>query len=78
MPGSFASVIQLLLRAHELTGDKKYADSADAFGRLGIALFLNDGLPLPQATNRHGHYETITGGPDFMRALLCLYTEKPE
>jgi hypothetical protein len=78
MPGAVASVIQLLLSAHELTGEKKYADSADDFGRLGVSLFLNDGLPLPKATNRHSHYETITGGTEFMRALLCLHTGKPE
>ena len=77
-PGTIASVIQLMLNGHELTGEKKYAERADAFGQLGIKLFLTDGRPLPKATNRHAHYETITGGPDFMQALLRLHTEKPE
>ena len=36
-------------------------------------LFLTDGLPLPRATNQHDHYETITGGPDLMLALLKLH-----
>jgi hypothetical protein len=73
MPGPVASVIQLLMNAFELTGEKKYADRANFFGQRGIELFLNDGRPLPKATNRHDHYESITGGPDFMYALLCLH-----
>lgn len=78
MPGAIASVVRLLLSARELTGERKYAEGADAFGRLGVTLFLNDGLPLPKATNRHGHYETITGGAEFMQVLLCLHKGKPE
>jgi len=73
MPGSIASVIQLMLSGHALTGAKNYAERADFFGQLGVSLFLSDGLPLPKATSRHGHYEAITGGPDFMHALLCLH-----
>lgn len=72
-PDSFAEVIQLLLAVRQLTGERKYLDRADHFGRLGISLFLGDGLPLPRATNQHAHYETITGGPDFMAALLDLH-----
>lgn len=72
-PGTFAAVIRLLLATGEMTGKRKYVDRADHFGRFGVSLFLDDGLPLPKATNRHNHYETITGGPDFMRALLAIH-----
>lgn len=72
-PAAFAEAIELLLSAHERTGDAKYLERADTFGRLGVTLFLDDGLPLPKASNRHAHYEAITGGPAFMRALLRLH-----
>lgn len=72
-PGALANVITLMMNAHQLTGERKYLDRADCFGRVGVRLFLNDGLPLPKATNRHEHYETITGGPGFMHALLRLH-----
>jgi len=72
-PGALASVITLMMNTHQLTGRKKYFDRADEFGRLGVNLFLDDGLPLPRATNQHEHYETITGSPDFMNALLQLH-----
>lgn len=71
-PDAFAEVIDLLLNAAELTGDVKYRNRAVHFARFGIELFLDDGLPLPKASNQHVHYETITGGPEFMRALLRL------
>ncbi len=72
-PGAFAEVISLMLNAHEISGEKKYLDRADHFGRLGVELFLGDGLPLPRATNQHNHYEAITGGPAFMHVLLELH-----
>jgi hypothetical protein len=72
-PRAFAGVIRLLLNMHEMSGEKKYLDRADHFGRLGIKLFLGDGLALPKATNKHDHYEAITGGPAFMQVLLELH-----
>ena len=72
-PGTITSVIELMINSYSLTGEKKYLERGDYFGQLGIKLFLDDGLPLPKATNQHGHYETITGGPGFMGALLKLH-----
>jgi hypothetical protein len=71
-PEVFATLIELFLAAHDLTRDRNYLDRADHFARLGVGFFLDDRGPLPKATNRHDHYETITGGPDFMYALLKL------
>ena len=72
-PETFAHVITLMLNSHSITGKIKYLNRADYFGQLGITLFLDDGLPLPRATNQHDHYECITGGPCFMHALLKLH-----
>lgn len=72
-PDVFAGVIKLMLHSFELTGDQKFINRANYFGLLGIQLFLDDDSPLPKATNRHNHYETITGGPGFMNELLKIY-----
>jgi hypothetical protein len=72
-PLIFAEVIGLMFNAHEILGEKKYLDRAEYFARFGINLFLSDGLPLPRSTNRHEHYEAITGGPEFMHTLLQLH-----
>lgn len=72
-PDVFASVIRLMLNSYELTGDYKYLNRANYFGQLGMDLFLDKNSPLPKASNQHNHYETITGGPDFMSELLSLY-----
>jgi hypothetical protein len=72
-PDTFANLVELLLTARKLTGESKFLDRAQHFARLGLELFLNDGLPIPKATNRHSHYESITGGPDFMWSLFELH-----
>ncbi len=72
-PNEFSEVIELMLNAYELSRKKKYLDRAVFFARSGIDLFLNDESPLPKATNRHNHYESITGGPAFMYQLLRLH-----
>ena len=72
-PGALAEVIDLLVATHELTGDAKYLQRADRFGRLSLELFIDDTSPLPKASNRHDHYEAITGGIELMRSLLGLH-----
>jgi len=71
-PAALANAIELMLHAYGMTQEERFLDRADHFAQVGIALFLDDGLPLPKATNRHTHYEAITGGPAFMHALLRL------
>lgn len=71
-PDAFAAVIDMMLDAYEITKDRKYLERAQKVADAGIGLFLDDGLPLPKATNKDPHYEAITGGPDFMLALLRL------
>ena len=72
-PSSFANVIKLMLNSFELTEDPRFLKRANYFGQLGITLFMTENSPLPKATNQHNHYETITGGPAFMRELLNIY-----
>ncbi|WP_339906156.1 hypothetical protein, partial [uncultured Cyclobacterium sp.] len=73
-PDAFADVIQLMSTLFQLTGNKAYKERADFFAQMGIRLFLDENSPLPKATSKHQHYETITGGPAFMQRLLALYT----
>jgi hypothetical protein len=79
-PDAFAFVIELMINACNMTGEKKFLDRAEYFSRIGVDIFLSDLSPLPQATNQHSHYEAITGGPDFMYALLQLFKQykKPQ
>lgn len=71
-PDAFANVVEHMINSYEITGDEKYLRRAEYFAKMGIDLFLTDGNPLPMATNEDEHYEAITGGPDFMYALLQL------
>jgi hypothetical protein len=71
-PGALADVIDLMLATHEITGEAKYLKRADVFGQVSLELFFDDVSPLPKATNRHDHYEAITGGVELMRSLLRL------
>ncbi|MEM9328805.1 MAG: hypothetical protein AAGA85_24280, partial [Bacteroidota bacterium] len=57
----------------DLSGDEQYLQRALFFAEMGLSLFFDAGSPLPKATNQHDHYESITGGPDFMYQLLSLY-----
>ncbi|MEI6137663.1 MAG: hypothetical protein WCP85_00280 [Mariniphaga sp.] len=75
-PGTFSDVINLLINSYELTHDARYIERARFFGNMGIDLFLDNCNPLPKATNRNTQYESITGGPDFMLALLKLHILK--
>ncbi len=74
-PDAVSDIINLMLNTYEMTADKKYLNRANEFAQWGISLFLDDGLPLPKASSRHTHYEALTGGPDFMYALLRIYDQ---
>ena len=74
-PAEFAAVVELMLHSFDLTGKRAYLDRALFFGRMGIDLFFEEGNPLPKASNRDSHYESITGGPDLIFQLLQLYQE---
>ena len=67
--------IELMLNAHELTGDRAYLQRAEHFARWSIQTYLGDSS-LPRASHRHDHYEAVTGGDALMMALLDLWTVK--
>ena len=71
-PSEFAEVIALMLHCYDLSQEEQYLHRAEYFAHTGINLFLNDSSPLPKASNRDDHYESITGGPSFMYQLLNL------
>jgi hypothetical protein len=77
-PGAVSDAIDLLLEVYEETGDTRYLDRADYFGQQAAALFFDPDSPLPMATDDHGHYESITGGPDLMLSLANLQQAIPE
>ena len=71
-PGSYASIIELLLNVYSVTKKEKYLKRAVVYANEGIELFFDYTSPLPKATNKHRHYETITGGADFVSELVNL------
>jgi hypothetical protein len=71
-PDTYADVIDLMINSYYLTGNRGFLQRADFFAQIGLLLFVDKGIPIPKATNKHNHYESITGGPAFMMALLKL------
>ena len=52
-----ANAMELMLAAHELTGNPAYLHRADYFGRLAVDLFVDDLSPLPKLTSQDDYYE---------------------
>ena len=74
-PGTFGTVIKLMLVAHDLTGDRRFEERADFFARKAVKLYLED-APVPPATVKYRHYEGISGGDTLMMSLLELWARK--
>ncbi len=72
-PDAIAPALELMLHMYELTRERKYLDRAGDFADIGIEQFIDETSPLPRASNRHEHYEAITGGPRLMLLLLRLH-----
>ena len=71
-PQSFAHAISAQVAAHRLTSEKVYLDEARRLANLAVALFWQDS-PLPRASLKTGHYETITGADSLALALLQVH-----
>jgi uncharacterized protein YyaL (SSP411 family) len=71
-PMSFGHVISAQLAAYRFTGESIYLDEARRFGRMAIDLFWQD-RPLPRASLKTEHYETLSGADTLALALLDLY-----
>ncbi|MCE5251260.1 hypothetical protein LLG96_13670 [bacterium] len=71
-PGALADAIALLLSVYRMTGEQRYLDRADVFGRRAVEIFFGDS-PLPRASSKHDHYEAITRGDTLVMDLLLLW-----
>jgi hypothetical protein len=71
-PLSFAHAISTELAAYRFTHKAVYVDQAQAFGKMAVEMFWQDN-PLPRASLKTGHYETITGGDSLALALLEIH-----
>jgi len=67
-PSVPAAVMRLLVAAYQETGKTEYLGRARHFADEAVKIFWDHG-PLPRASSRTEHYETITGGPDLALAL---------
>jgi len=75
-PGPMVSAINLMLICHDLTGDKRYLERADHFGKKAVEIFFDDTSSLPKASSVDDQYETITGSDDLVAVMLKLWTAK--
>jgi hypothetical protein len=71
-PLSFGHAISTQLAAYRFTRDEKYLAQAKRLADLAIGLFWQDN-PLPRASMKTGHYETITGADTLALSLLELH-----
>lgn len=71
-PTTFGHVISAQVAAHRLTKKHEYLDEANRFAKLAVYLFWQD-KPLPRASLKTGHYETITGADSLALALLDVH-----
>ncbi len=72
-PQAFAASITLELKAWRLTKQQRFLIAAKELAAQACTMFLDPSSPLPKATSRHDQYESITGGPALMLALLDVH-----
>ena len=72
-PQVFADAIMLMLNCYSLKPEESYRVRAFYLSGLAMELFFDNTSALPKATNRHNHYESITGGPELMYTMLLLF-----
>ena len=68
-PMSFAHAISAQVAAWRFTKKTSYLEQARAFAQMAVEFFWQDN-PLPRASLKTGHYETITGCDSLALALL--------
>jgi hypothetical protein len=71
-PMGFAHAVSTQVAAHRFTGRAEYRSQTIDFGRRAVEVFWQD-RPLPRASMKTGHYETITGADSLALALLELH-----
>lgn len=71
-PMSFGHIISAELAAYRFTKQPVYLEQACRFARMAVEVFWQD-RPLPRASFKTGHYETITGADSLALALLDVH-----
>lgn len=71
-PMTFGHAISLELAAWRASAQGKYLDRARQLGLVAIELFFQD-RPIPRASLKTGHYETITGADTLALALIEVH-----
>ena len=71
-PMSFAHVISAQVAAYKYTGNLVYLEEAHRFAQMAVEMFWQDS-PLPRASLKTDHYETITGADSLALALLEVH-----
>jgi DUF1680 family protein len=71
-PMSFAHIISAQVAAYNLTGSLIYLEQACRFAQMAVHMFWQDN-PLPKASFKTGHYETISGADSLALALLEVH-----
>ena len=71
-PMSFGHIISAQVAAYKFTGKPVYLEQACRFARMAVDIFWQDN-PLPKASFKTGHYESITGADSLALALLEVH-----
>ena len=71
-PMSLGHIISAEVAAYKLTKQPVYLEQACRFARMAVEVFWQD-RPLPRASFKTGHYETITGADSLALALLEVH-----
>ncbi len=69
---SFGHVISTEVAAFKFTGKKLYLEQAERIARLAVDVLWQDN-PLPRASTRTGHYESLCGPDTLALALLQVH-----
>ncbi len=75
-PGVLGDAILLEIAAFQITGDERYLERADRFGRFAVRTFFDHPSALPCATTKHDHYEAIMRADTLAMGLLELWVAK--
>ena len=72
-PLTFGQAISLELAAWRSTSRQEYLDRAIKLADSAIQIFWTDDSPLPKASSKSDHYESITGSDTLAMALVELH-----
>ncbi|MDP6722956.1 MAG: FG-GAP-like repeat-containing protein [Pirellulaceae bacterium] len=71
-PMTFSHIISAQVAAYKLTNENVYLEEARRFAKMAVDHFFQDN-PLPRASFKTDHYETITGADSLALSLLEVH-----